>query len=262
MRDRVDASVAGSVVVGAIGPSPRRPPRSRRLARLLIVVLALVWTQFPFGSGGASAEGDHELALCCAWGRSLDDGNLTYSISSPDGPSGQVIRTAIRDWDRELPALTLTEVSAAAPADVTIRFTPGEGRTEGQAVTSFTKRGLISKVEITIQGARCPGQFRGPRPDRQARVRPRPRFGPHQLRGQPHVTGRQPRSPAGSTLCRPGRHRGQPVEDDGPGGEAAHAAPGVTGQLLSAGRRLLLEADGVEEEGEDLRLLPPGVVTP
>jgi matrixin len=125
------------------------------------VVLALVWTQFPFGSGDASAEGGHELALCCAWGRSVEDGNLTYSISSPDSPSGQVIRNAIRDWDRELPAVTLTEVSVAGPADVTIRFTPGEGRTEGQAVTSFTKRGLISKVEITIHGALAPGNSGG-----------------------------------------------------------------------------------------------------
>jgi len=125
------------------------------------VVLALVWTQFPFGSGGASAEGGRELALCCAWGRSLDDGNLTYSVTSPDGPSAQVIRNAIKDWDGELSALRLTEVSAAAPADVTIRFTPGEGRTEGQAVTSFTKRGLISKVEITIQGALAPANSGG-----------------------------------------------------------------------------------------------------
>ena len=160
MRDRVDASVAGSVV-GANVPAPRRAPRSRRLARALIVVLALVWTQFPFASGDASAEGGHELALCCAWGRSLDDGNLTYSITSPDGPSTQVIRTAVRDWDGELPALTLTEVSGGSPADVTIRFTPGEGRTEGQAVTSFTKRGLISKVEITIQGALAPANSGG-----------------------------------------------------------------------------------------------------
>ena len=125
------------------------------------MVLALVWTQFPFGSGGASAEGGHELALCCAWGRSLEDGNLTYSISSPDSPSGQVIRGAIKDWDRELPAVTLSEVSTAAPADVTIRFTPAEGRTEGQAVTSFTKRGLISKVEITIHGALAPANSGG-----------------------------------------------------------------------------------------------------
>jgi matrixin len=125
------------------------------------VVLAMVWTQFPFGSGGASAEGGHELALCCAWGRGLDDGNLTYSITSPDTASTQVIRTAIRDWDAELPALTLTEVSVAAPTDVTIRFTPADGRTEGQAVTSFTRRGLISKVEITIQGAVAPGNSGG-----------------------------------------------------------------------------------------------------
>jgi hypothetical protein len=125
------------------------------------VVLAMVWTQFPFGSDGASAEGGHELALCCAWGRGLDDGNLTYSVTSPDTPSTQVIRTAIRDWDTELPALTLTEVSVASPADVTIRFTPAEGRTEGQAVTSFTRRGLISKVEITIQGALAPGNSGG-----------------------------------------------------------------------------------------------------
>jgi hypothetical protein len=131
------------------------------MARLLIVVLALVWTQFPFSGGGASAEGGHELALCCAWGRSLDDGALTFSVSSPDAPSTQVIRNAIREWDGDLPALRLTEVAVGSPADVTIRFTPGQGRTEGQAVTSFTRRGLISKVEITIQGARAPGNAGG-----------------------------------------------------------------------------------------------------
>jgi hypothetical protein len=144
LRDRVDASVALSA------------PRSRRMARVLIVVLALVWTQFPFGGGGASAEGNHELALCCAWGKSLDDANLTYSIASPDAPSGEVIRRAVEEWDADLVALTLTEVAVGTPADIAIRYTPAEGRTEGQAVTSFTKRGLISKVEITIQGALAP----------------------------------------------------------------------------------------------------------
>src|SRR5581483_1436233 len=99
--------------------------------------------------------------LCCAWGRSLDDGALTYSIFSPDGPSTQVIRNAIREWDGDLPALRLTEVPVGSPADVAIRFTPGQGRTEGQAVTSFTRRGLISKVEITIQGALAPANAGG-----------------------------------------------------------------------------------------------------
>jgi predicted Zn-dependent protease len=140
---------------------PRRPPRRRRAARALIVLFALLWTQFPFGSGGASAEGDHELALCCAWGKSLDDANLTYSVSSPDAASAQVIRNAIREWDSDLPALSLTEVQVGSPADIAIRFTPADGRTEGQAVTSFTRRGLISKVEITIQGALAPANSGG-----------------------------------------------------------------------------------------------------
>jgi predicted Zn-dependent protease len=140
---------------------PRRPPRRRRAARALIVLFALLWTQFPFGSGGASAEGDHELALCCAWGKSLDDANLTYSVSSPDAASTQIIRNAIREWDSDLPALSLTEVPVGSPADIAIRFTPADGRTEGQAVTSFTRRGLISKVEITIQGALAPANSGG-----------------------------------------------------------------------------------------------------
>jgi len=160
LRDRVEASVVGSTAVGATAPSPRSP-RSRRTARLLIVLLALVWTQFPFGSGRATAEGEHELALCCAWGRSLEDATLTFSISSPDGPSADVIRKAVKEWDNDLPALALREVSVGSPADVAIRFTPGEGRTEGQAVTSFTRRGLISKVEITIQGGLAPANTGG-----------------------------------------------------------------------------------------------------
>jgi hypothetical protein len=123
--------------------------------------LALLGTQFPLGRGGPSAEGNHELALCCAWGRSLDHGILTYSISSPDLVSAQVIRAAVEEWDADLPALTLHEVLAGQPADITIRFTPGDGRTEGQAVTSFTRRGLIGKVDITIQGAEAPANSGG-----------------------------------------------------------------------------------------------------
>lgn len=126
------------------------------------MLLALVWTQFPFSSsGGASAEGERELALCCAWGKSLEDATLTFNISSPDAPSTEVIRRAIREWDGDLPGLTLREVGVGQPADVTIRFTPGEGRTEGQAVTSFTRRGLISRVEITIEGALAPANTGG-----------------------------------------------------------------------------------------------------
>ena len=115
----------------------------------------------PLRQRRASAEGDHELALCCAWGKSLEDANLSYSVSSPDAASAEVIRNAIREWDSDLPALTLSEVPVGSPADIAISFTPADGRTEGQAVTSFTRRGLISKVEITIQGALAPANSGG-----------------------------------------------------------------------------------------------------
>src|SRR5256885_12728694 len=117
LRDRVDA-----VALSA--------PRSRRMARVVIVLLALVWTQFPFGGGGASAEGDHELALCCAWGRSLDDANLTYSIASPDVASGEVIRRAVEEWDADLPALTLSEGPVGTLAGIAIPLPPADRPTE------------------------------------------------------------------------------------------------------------------------------------
>ena len=93
MQHRVLVSEAG-LSSGAEAPvSAGWGPRSRPGLRVLVVIIALVWTQFPFSGGGASAEGDRELALCCAWGKSLEDDSLTYSVSSPDAPSAEVIRT-------------------------------------------------------------------------------------------------------------------------------------------------------------------------
>jgi hypothetical protein len=128
--------------------------------RVAMVVLALLWTQFPFG-GGARAEGGHALELCCAWGSSLADGELTYSVSSADAPSGDVFRSAVREWDDVLPGLRLAEQPVGSKVDIAILFTDQAGRTEGQAVTSFTRRGLIRKVEVSIQGGRAPENVGG-----------------------------------------------------------------------------------------------------
>ncbi|HEY3238516.1 MAG TPA: matrixin family metalloprotease, partial [Acidimicrobiia bacterium] len=119
-----------------------------------MVILALVWTQFPLG-GGARAEGGQALELCCAWGKTLADGALTYSVSAGDTATADVIRAAVREWDDVL-AVSFLEVAPGQPVDVTMSFAEYPGRTEGQAVTSFTQRGLIRRVEVTIKGGRAP----------------------------------------------------------------------------------------------------------
>ncbi|MGH9041644.1 MAG: matrixin family metalloprotease, partial [Acidimicrobiia bacterium] len=110
--------------------------------------------QFPLG-GGARAEGGQALELCCAWGRTLSDGDLTYSVTAADPATAGVIRAAVREWDDVL-AVAFTEVAPSDATDVQMRFTESAGRTEGQAVTSFTQRGLIRRVEITIKGGLAP----------------------------------------------------------------------------------------------------------
>ncbi|MGH8990434.1 MAG: matrixin family metalloprotease [Acidimicrobiia bacterium] len=124
-----------------------------------MVALALVWTQFPLG-GGARAEGGQTLELCCAWGKTLADDVLTYSVAAPDPATADVMRAAVREWDDVL-AVTFLEAAPADGPDVTMSFSDYAGRTEGQAVTSFTQRGLIRRVEITIKGGRAPDNSGG-----------------------------------------------------------------------------------------------------
>jgi len=130
------------------------------VVRVAMVALALVWTQFPIGVG-ARAEGGHELALCCAWGKALEDGRLTYSVSAPDSASADVIRLAVREWDTSLPGLELVERPAGSPVDITMAFQVAPGRTEGQAVTSFSQGGLIRRVDVGIEGAPAPANAGG-----------------------------------------------------------------------------------------------------
>jgi Matrixin len=135
---------------GGLRPSP--------VVRVFMLVLALILTQVPVG-GGARAEGGHELALCCAWGKAIDDGQLSYSVAA-DEISAEVIRQAVREWDANLPGLDLVERPVGA-VDIAITFEAEPGRTEGQAVTSFTQAGLIRRVDIGIQGGPAPGNAGG-----------------------------------------------------------------------------------------------------
>ena len=139
--------------------------RRGHVVRVTLLLLAVAWTQWP-GGHGARAEGDRTLQICCAWGRSLGDGNLTYSLLGYDAASLDVMRGALRAWDDALAPITLTEVPPEHKADITLQFRPptgtplggaeGSGGTQGEAVTTFTQRGLIRQVRITVDGPPAP----------------------------------------------------------------------------------------------------------
>ena len=154
MKHRVAVPEPLPVALAGVARESSRPVRTTPSLRVALVLLALVWTQFPLG-GGARAEGGQTLELCCAWGRTLEDDALTFSVSAGDPATADVIRAAVREWDDAL-AVSFAEVAPGQPADVTMAFSEYTGRTEGQAVTSFTQRGLIRRVEISIKGGRAP----------------------------------------------------------------------------------------------------------
>lgn len=143
--------MAGAPFGGGVSSSP--------WVRLAMVMAALLWTQLPLG-GGARASGGHAVEICCGWGSSLADRNLEFSSRGADPLTLEVIRTAVRAWDTALGQITLTEV-APGSEDIAISFVDGPGRTEGEAITSFTRNGFIRRVDVTIKGARAPANSGG-----------------------------------------------------------------------------------------------------
>jgi hypothetical protein len=124
--------------------------------RSAVVLVGVIWWQLPL-TGAAQTEGGRALELCCAWGRSLADGELTYSLSGADPATAEVMRGAVRAWDDALPTIALIEVPATArKIDITITYTEGTGDSEGLAVTSFTRRGLIRRAELNVDAPRAP----------------------------------------------------------------------------------------------------------
>lgn len=128
-----------------------------RLLGLAVVLIGLISAQFSIFAV-ARAEGGPALELCCAWGKSLADGQLTYSLEGADPETADVMRGAVGAWDNALGRITLIEVPATdKKVDIRITYTEGSGDSEGLAVTSFTRRGLIRKAELNVDAPRAPG---------------------------------------------------------------------------------------------------------
>jgi len=132
-----------------------------RLVPAVVVLFALVSLQISSILAARADGPQRQLQLCCAWGKSLADGTLTYSLAVADGPSLNVIRSVLRQWDDALSSVSFVEVPAGQPADITIRFAQRDGGTEGETLTIFNRRGIINRVEVTVDGPLAPANAGG-----------------------------------------------------------------------------------------------------
>jgi hypothetical protein len=136
---------------------------------VLVTVLGAVgWS---LAGGPARAEGDgRAVAICCAWGNRLSDGELTYSVIGDDPTALSIVRSAVQAWDEALPDLTLTEVAPGAKkrskrADIAIAYGPGTADggesphatgAQGLTTTYLNSKRMVTRVEIGIDGGPSP----------------------------------------------------------------------------------------------------------
>ena len=100
-------------------------------------------------------EEESSIQICCAWGRALEDGRLTYFIDDDDSSEGeqQAVRNAIQEWDIKIEPLELEEESSKETSDITIEF--GEDNEEAEEIAGQTMMiangyGFLVNAQVTI----------------------------------------------------------------------------------------------------------------
>jgi hypothetical protein len=98
------------------------------------------------------SESKKKIELCCAWGDSLNDGVLTFSITNGGSDLAKIVKLAIQDWEKALDGIVKLKYikDDNADSDIQIEFKKGKGKKVGKAVTFFDHLGLIDHVEISI----------------------------------------------------------------------------------------------------------------
>jgi hypothetical protein len=93
-----------------------------------------------------------KIELCCAWGDSLNDGVLTFSINNGGSDLAKIVKLAIQDWEKALDGIVKFKYIKEdnADSDIEIEFKKGKGKKVGKAVTFFDHLGFIDHVEISI----------------------------------------------------------------------------------------------------------------
>jgi hypothetical protein len=105
-------------------------------------------------SKGQDFEEENSIQICCAWGKSLEDGRLTYYIDDDDTSEEQqqAVRKAVQEWDTKTEHLELEEESSRKSSDIKIDFEDDNDEEEiaGQTITIANAYGFLVSAEITI----------------------------------------------------------------------------------------------------------------
>lgn len=121
------------------------------LVILLLTAIVTFDANLAFAKKGDSSS-KKKIELCCAWGDSLNDGVLTFSITNGGSDLAKIVKLAIQDWEKALDGIVKFKYikDDNADSDIQIEFKKGKGKKVGKAVTFFDHLGLIDHVEISI----------------------------------------------------------------------------------------------------------------
>jgi predicted Zn-dependent protease with MMP-like domain len=98
-----------------------------------------------------SSEDQNTLQICCTWGKSLDDGVLTFHTNdSQHLVTDNVVIKSFEQWSSKLEKVSFLETQNASSADVLISFNDKGKQTVGQTTNVLNDKGFIKRVNIRI----------------------------------------------------------------------------------------------------------------
>lgn len=98
-----------------------------------------------------TSENQNILEVCCTWGKSLDDGVLTFHTNNSDHfATDSIVKNSLDQWSSKLGKVKFLEVQNASSADVLISFEDKGEKTVGQTTNVLNDKGFIKRVNIKI----------------------------------------------------------------------------------------------------------------
>jgi len=98
-----------------------------------------------------ASENQNILQICCTWGKSLEDGVLTFHTNdSQHLVTDNVVKKSFEQWSSKLGKVNFLETQNVSGADVLISFNDKGKQTVGQTTNVLNDKGFIKRVNIRI----------------------------------------------------------------------------------------------------------------